>query len=43
MEEGQIVEQGHPEELTRRGGWFAALLELEEAGWEWRTDGGFSG
>ncbi|MFH1560198.1 MAG: ABC transporter ATP-binding protein [Chloroflexota bacterium] len=33
MEKGRIVEQGHPEELMLRGGWFAAMLELEEAGW----------
>jgi ATP-binding cassette subfamily B protein len=35
MEEGRIVEQGNPEELVRGGGWFAAMLELEEAGWQW--------
>ena len=29
MEAGQIVEEGSPEELIRRGGRFAALLELE--------------
>lgn len=40
MEAGQIVEVGPPEELIRRGGRFAALLELEAAGWDWRTDGG---
>ena len=36
MEAGQIVEQGPPEELVRRGGRFAALVELEAAGWDWR-------
>lgn len=36
FEAGEIVEQGPPEELVRRGGRFAALLELEEAGWDWR-------
>lgn len=39
MEAGQIVEAGPPEELIRRGGRFAALLELESAGWDWQTDG----
>ena len=39
MEAGQIVEMGPPEELLRRGGWFAALLELEAAGWDWQADG----
>jgi ATP-binding cassette, subfamily B, multidrug efflux pump len=39
MEAGQIVEMGPPEELIRRGGRFAALLELESAGWDWQTDG----
>ncbi len=39
MDAGQIVEEGPPEELIRRGGRFAALLELEAAGWDWQTDG----
>jgi ATP-binding cassette subfamily B protein len=39
MEAGQIVEMGPPAELIRRGGRFAALLELEAAGWDWQTDG----
>src|SRR2546425_3893655 len=39
MEAGQIVEMGPPEDLIRRGGRFAALLELEAAGWDWQTDG----
>jgi ATP-binding cassette subfamily B multidrug efflux pump len=39
LEAGQIVEAGPPEELIRRGGRFAALLELEAAGWDWRMDG----
>ena len=39
MEAGQIVEEGPPEELIRRGGRFAALLELEAAGWDWQMDG----
>jgi ATP-binding cassette, subfamily B, multidrug efflux pump len=39
MEAGRIVEVGPPEELIRRGGRFAALLELEAAGWDWQTDG----
>jgi ATP-binding cassette subfamily B multidrug efflux pump len=36
LEEGRIVEEGAPEELIRRGGKFAALVELEAAGWDWR-------
>jgi ATP-binding cassette subfamily B protein len=39
LEAGQIVEGGPPQELIRRGGRFAALLELEAAGWDWHTDG----
>lgn len=39
MEAGQIVEEGTPEELIHRGGRFAALLELEAAGWDWQMDG----
>jgi ATP-binding cassette subfamily B protein len=38
LEAGQMVEEGAPEELVRRGGQFAALLELEAAGWDWQTD-----
>jgi ATP-binding cassette, subfamily B, multidrug efflux pump len=38
MESGQIVEVGAPAELIRRGGRFAALLELEAAGWDWQMD-----
>jgi ABC-type multidrug transport system fused ATPase/permease subunit len=39
MEAGRIVEEGPPAGLIRRGGRFAALLELEAAGWDWQTDG----
>jgi ATP-binding cassette subfamily B multidrug efflux pump len=39
MDAGQIVEVGPPEELIRRGGRFAVLLELEAAGWDWQKDG----
>ena len=39
LEAGQIVEAGPPEDLIRRGGRFAALLELEAAGWDWQSDG----
>jgi ATP-binding cassette subfamily B protein len=35
MDAGQIVEVGTPDELIRQGGRFAALLELEAAGWGW--------
>jgi ATP-binding cassette subfamily B multidrug efflux pump len=37
MEAGRIVEEGSPEELVRRGGRFAALVELEAAGWDWQA------
>ncbi len=36
LENGRILEMGAPEELIRQGGRFAALLELEAAGWDWR-------
>ena len=36
IEEGRIVEQGTPEALIQRGGKFAALVELERAGWDWQ-------
>ncbi len=38
LDHGRILEMGTPEELIRRGGRFAALLELEAAGWDWRND-----
>jgi ATP-binding cassette subfamily B protein len=37
IEEGRVVEEGSPEELIRRGGRFAALVELEAAGWDWQS------
>lgn len=38
LERGQILEMGTPDELIRKGGRFAALLELEAAGWDWQND-----
>ncbi len=38
LEHGRVVEDGPPEDLIRRGGRFAALVELEAAGWDWRAD-----
>lgn len=38
LDRGQIVEEGTPGELVRRAGRFAALLELEAAGWDWRSN-----
>lgn len=38
LENGRIVETGTPIDLIQKGGRFAALLELETAGWDWRTD-----
>lgn len=37
LDGGRIVEEGMPNELLARAGRFAALLELEAAGWDWRT------
>jgi ATP-binding cassette, subfamily B, multidrug efflux pump len=37
LEKGHIVEEGSPHLLAAAGGRFAALLELEAAGWDWRT------
>lgn len=38
LEAGVIVEAGAPEALLQQGGRFAALLELEAAGWSWHLD-----
>lgn len=40
MDRGRIVEDGPPETLVETGGRFAALLELEAAGWDWQSNGG---
>lgn len=37
LDKGHIVEEGPPAALAAGGGRFAALLELEAAGWDWRT------
>jgi ATP-binding cassette subfamily B protein len=37
LDGGHIVESGRPEQLIRSGGRFAALVELEAAGWDWRS------
>jgi ATP-binding cassette subfamily B protein len=37
LDHGRIVEQGPPAKLAASGGPFAALLELEAAGWDWRS------
>ncbi|MEP7198284.1 MAG: ABC transporter ATP-binding protein [Chloroflexota bacterium] len=37
MDAGRIVEEGTPDELIARGGRFAALVELEAAGWDWQN------
>jgi ATP-binding cassette subfamily B protein len=37
IDHGRIVEEGAPADLIARGGRFAALLELEAAGWDWRA------
>jgi len=38
LDAGRVVEEGPPDELIRCGGRFAALVELEAAGWDWRAD-----
>ncbi len=38
LETGRVIEEGPPDELIRRGGRFAALVELEAVGWDWRED-----
>ncbi|MCL4241990.1 MAG: ABC transporter ATP-binding protein/permease [Dehalococcoidia bacterium] len=37
IDHGRIIEEGPPAELVSRGGRFAALLELEAAGWDWKA------
>ncbi|MEZ4503174.1 MAG: ABC transporter ATP-binding protein [Dehalococcoidia bacterium] len=37
LDHGRVVEEGAPADLIARGGRFAALLELEAAGWDWRS------
>jgi ATP-binding cassette subfamily B protein len=37
LDRGRVIEEGPPAELVARGGRFAALLELEAAGWDWRA------
>ena len=36
LDKGRIVEESAPATLIASGGRFAALLELETAGWDWR-------
>jgi ATP-binding cassette subfamily B protein len=36
LDSGRVVEEGAPAELVAAGGYFAALLELETSGWDWR-------
>ncbi len=38
LDHGHILEMGNPDALIRKGGRFAALLELEAAGWDWRSE-----
>ena len=39
LEKGRVVEAGPPIALMAGGGRFAAWLELEAAGWDWRSGG----
>jgi ATP-binding cassette subfamily B protein len=36
LDHGRVVENGAPSELITLGGYFAALVELEAAGWDWQ-------
>jgi ATP-binding cassette subfamily B protein len=36
LEAGRVLEEGPPDALIQNSGLFAALLELEAAGWDWR-------
>ena len=38
LDKGRIVEDGAPATLIANRGRFAALLELEAAGWDWRSN-----
>ncbi len=38
LDNGCIIEMGAPDALIRQGGQFAALVELEEAGWNWQAE-----
>jgi ATP-binding cassette subfamily B protein len=40
LDRGRVVEEGSPGELLGTGGYFAALLELEAAGWDWQLPAG---
>lgn len=40
LEDGRVVEEGAPSDLVAAGGRFAALAELEAAGWDWQDDPG---
>ena len=33
MSDGEIVEDGHPDELAAAGHWYAGMLELQRLGW----------
>jgi ATP-binding cassette subfamily B protein len=37
LDKGRIVEEGAPTTLIAGRGRFAALLELEAAGWDWQS------
>jgi ATP-binding cassette, subfamily B, multidrug efflux pump len=38
LDDGCVVEEGPPEQLVQAGGRFAALAELEAAGWDWEDE-----
>ncbi len=38
LEGGRVAEEGSPSDLVSGGGRFAALVELDAAGWDWREE-----
>ena len=40
LDAGRVIEEGPPDQLIAAAGRFAALVELEEAGWDWRDPAG---
>ncbi|MFN8526300.1 MAG: ABC transporter ATP-binding protein [Chloroflexota bacterium] len=37
LDDGVVVEAGPPDALEARDGWFAALVQLDRAGWDWQV------
>jgi len=43
LADGRIIEQGTPAQLLTTDSTFAALLAIEEAGWDWENESTDSG